>query len=154
MVEVISALAGHIQAGRHGVGRKGMGVILREVTGRDLVQAGWWPGTGPVVKATLERELGFALTGAPGHVSESGQTTVFSVAPDKLWIAAPLSAGLHGKLTAALPAAQGVVTELGHSRTVLRISGPSARELLARSFAIDTHPPVFPHSPASTPPVR
>ena len=34
MVEVISALAGHVESGRHGVERKGAGVIFRDVPGR------------------------------------------------------------------------------------------------------------------------
>ena len=144
MVEVISALAGHLTPGRHGIERKGEGVIFREVTGRDLVQVAWWQDTGAIVKSTLSRELGLAFGDSPRRVSESAQTTVFPVAPDKLWIAAPLAAGLHARLTAAIPAEQGVVTELGHSRTVMRISGASTRDVLARNFAIDLDPSVFP----------
>ena len=144
MVEVISALAGHARTGRHGVERKGAGVILRDVPGRDRVQVAWWPDTGPAVRAVLAKQLDVAMSDTPRRVSDSGQTTVFPVAPDKLWIAAPMAVGLHAKLSIALPVAQGVVTELGHSRTVIRISGPSTREVLARSFAIDLHPSVFP----------
>ncbi len=144
MVEIISALAGHLKPGRHGIERKGQGISMREVTGRDLVQVGWWPGTGSAVQATLAKELGCAIGEAKSRVSESGQTTVFLVAPDKVWVVAPAAANLHAKLTAALPSAQGVVTELGHSRTVIRLSGPSTRDLLARNFAIDLHASVFP----------
>ena len=144
MVEMISALAGHAATGRHGVERKGAGVILREVPGRDLVQVAWWPDTGPAVRAALARQLDLRIGDTSGRVSESGQTTVFPVAPDKVWIAAPMPTGLHAKLSMALSTAQAAVTELGHSRTVIRISGPSTREVLARSFAIDLHPFVFP----------
>ena len=144
MVEVISALAGHLKPGRHGVEHKGQGVTFREVTGRDLVQAGWWPNSGPAVQAMLAKELGFAIGDAKTRVSESGQTTVFPIAPDKVWVVGPVAANLFARLSAALPAEQGVVTELGHSRTVIRISGPSTRDVLARSFAIDLHPAVFP----------
>ena len=144
MVEIISALVGHLETGRHGIERKGRGVILREVTGRDLVQVGWWRDTGATAKQTLAKELGFAIAEGSRLVSESGQTTVFPIAPDKVWIAAPLEAELYRKLTASIPAEQGVATDLGHARTVVRISGPSARDVLARHIAIDLDPREFP----------
>lgn len=144
MVEIISALAGHLHPGRYGVERKGQGVVFREISGRDLVQVSWWPGTGPAVKAVLARELGFVIGEAKTRVSESGQTTVLPVAPDRLWITAPLEKDLYARLSKTFAADQCVVTELGQSRTVVRISGPSTRDVLARSFAIDLHPSVFP----------
>ena len=144
MTEVVSALSGHLKAGRHGIERKGDGVILRDVAGRDLVQVSWWPGTGDAVKAVLARDLGIGLGSTPGRVSETAQTTVFPVSPDKVWIAAPIADDVYARLSGALTAGQGVVTELGHSRTIVRISGPSARDVLARNFAIDLHPSVFP----------
>ena len=144
MVEIISPLASHLMPGRHGVERKGQGASFREVTGRDLVQVGWWPDTGTAVKATLAHELSLATGDSTRIVSEIGQITAFPVSPDKLWLAAPGETGLYAKLTAAIPAGDGVVTELGHARTVLRLSGLSARDVLARHIAIDLDPAVFP----------
>jgi sarcosine oxidase subunit gamma len=144
MVEIVSALAGHLKPGRHGRESKGAGVIIREVTGRDLVQVAWWPGTGTAVTDILARELDFAPAGHSRRASDNGPNTAFLVAPDRLWIAAPLSANLHPKLTRVIAPGLGVVTELGHSRTVLRLSGPSARDVLARHIAVDLDKSVFP----------
>ena len=143
MVDIVSALAGGLKPGRHGIERKGHGVTFREVAGRDLVQVGWWADTGPAVRALLAKELGLIVGDAKSRVSESGQTTLFPVAPDKVWVAAPYAANLYAKLSAALPIDQAVVTELGHSRTVIRLGGPSARDVLSRNFAIDLDPSVF-----------
>jgi methylglutamate dehydrogenase subunit D len=145
MVDIASALQGYVKPGRHGIERRGQGITIREISGRDLVQVGWWPATGPSVTSTLSKQLGFEISvSTTKRVAENSQTTVFPIAPDRLWIAAPVTDTLYSKLSAALPADQGVVTDLGQSRTVIRIGGPSTRDVLARSFAIDLHPAVFP----------
>lgn len=144
MVEIVSALAGLAKPGHHGANGKGTGVTLREVTGRDLVQVGVWRDTLGAVRTKLERELGTAMPTDTRHASGNEQITTFMVAPDKLWITGPLSLQLHAKLAAAIPASEGVITELGHSRTVLRIAGAKSRDLIARHVAVDLHPGVFP----------
>lgn len=144
MVEIVSALAGHLRPGRYGTDRKGQGVTLREVTGRDLVQVAAWRGTLPAVKQRLSAALGVPMPEGTRAATASGQITVLPIAPDKLWIAAPRGEKLHERLSALIPIAEGVVTELGHARTVVRMSGPSARDILARNFAVDLHPDAFP----------
>lgn len=144
MAEIMPVLAGHVAPGRHGATGNGPGVSLREVTGRDLVQVGVWRETLGAVAAKLERELGTAMPSNTRQASGSEQISAFMVAPDKFWITGPLALGLHDKLGAVIPAAEGVVTELGHSRTVLRVSGPRSRDLIARHVAVDLHPGVFP----------
>ena len=49
-----------------------------------------------------------------------------------------------GEELAEIAVASGtVVTELGHSRTILRVSGEAAREVLARGLPVDLEPGVF-----------
>ncbi len=74
----------------------------------------------------------------------AGSRSAFFVGPDKIWVTAPFAEGLSAKLGKLWPSSRAVVTELGHSRTVLRISGANARDVIARFLAVDTDPALFP----------
>lgn len=144
MAEIRSALQGHLKPGTHVRRGQVPGIILKDLPGRDLVQIGVWRETLEEARGTLELAIGFAVPSDTRRSIRDGQITVFMIAPDKYWIAAPAADGWLKKLQTAVPIALGVVTELGHARSVLRISGPSARELMARHVAIDLDPSAFP----------
>jgi sarcosine oxidase subunit gamma len=144
MVEVRSALGGHLKTGRHGAAVTSPGVILREVTGRDLVQVGAWRDTIETVKGRLASELGLAEAPAIGRAREGNAITAFMIAPDRIWVAGPRDRGLDGRLSKILEPDEAVVTELGHSRTVLRLAGANARDVLSRFVAIDLDAARFP----------
>lgn len=145
MAEILSALAGgHFAAGRYGAGKDAAGVILAEVEGRDLVQVGAWADTVTAVAAELGSALGFAAPAARGPAVSAGARTAFFVGPDKIWVTAPYAEALGVRLGKLWPTSKAVVTELGHSRTIVRVSGPKARDLIARFLAVDTDPALFP----------
>lgn len=144
MAEIESALGGHITTGHHGAGTGAAGVVLREIAGRDLLQIGAWPETVTSVAQELGAAIGAEAPAPRGPAVMSGARTAFFVGPDKIWVTAPFADGLSAKLGKLWPSAKAVVTELGHSRTVLRISGTNARDLIARFLAIDTDPALFP----------
>ena len=144
MVEIASALAGVLKPGRHGPPAKTAGLTLSEVKGRDVVQVGAWRETVDRVREKLAYDLGtLPATGTRAAVT-AGERTVIPVGPDKFLVVAPASDNLFQKLSAAFPASEAVVTELGHSRAILRIAGPNARDLVARYLAVDLDPSVFP----------
>ncbi len=147
MVEIRSVLEGHVKPGRHGLTVVHPGVVLREVTGRDLVQVGAWRDTIGSVRGRLASELGLAASPDLGRSAEGSTATVFMIGPDKLWITAPRDRDLFERLSKVLHPVDAVVTELGHSRTIIRIAGREARDVLARFVAIDLDPARFP--PAS-----
>ena len=144
MAEILSALAGHFAPARHGAGKGAAGVTLEEVTGRDLIQVGAWPQTLDAVAADLAAALGMPAPMPRGGAATKGHATAFFVGPDKIWVTAPFADGSSAKLAKRWPSSTAVVTELGHSRTVVRIGGPNARDLIARFLAIDTDPELFP----------
>ncbi len=127
---------------------------MREVGGRDLVQVGFWRDSGAAVREALAADLGFAMPESLGSSTSHAELTAFMVAPDKFWITAPLAAGLHGRLSKRFATAVAVVTELGHSRTVIRLSGPSVREVLAQLVAVDLDPKVFPLGSVAMTPIH
>jgi len=143
MVEVVSAFAGKLAPGRHAVAAEGRGVTFREILARDLVQVAWWSGSEIIVKGALAKDLGFVIAETPQMATERGLMTAFQVAPDRTWIAAPDVARLGRRLAAVIAPDRGVLTELGQAHSILRLTGPSAREVLARHLAIDLDPTVF-----------
>jgi len=141
MVEVISALAGHLPWGSLG---DGQGVELAEVTGHDMVQMAWWRDTDMMARAVLDEVLALTAGTGAGGARKSGDVTVFPVRPGAVWITAPASAGLRDRLAGSPLTGFGTITELGHAYTLLRLSGPRAPALLSRHVAVDVHPAVFP----------
>lgn len=144
MAEVVSAIAGHIASGRHGAPGPVAGIRLGEVTGRDLIQVGAWRETVDAVRLKLGVEIGADVAASPRMATVQRDMTVFLVAPEKFWVSAPRARAIGKRLGGLFPAVEAVVTELGHSRTVLSISGQRCRDLIARLMAIDTHRSVFP----------
>ncbi len=88
-----------------------------------------------------ELALATAITLFAGAVFSAA---VWFVGPDKIWVTASYADALGAMLGKLWPTSKAVVTELGHSRTIIRVSGPNARELIARFLAIDLDPAVFP----------
>lgn len=137
MAETRSALAGEFGPGRRGRSDGEPGVVLSEVTGRDLVQIGAWPDT---VKATAEHVRDITKLDWPADMTNavtSGGVTLFRIGPEKVWLTAPRGAGLGEQVAAQLPSTLAAVTELGHARTVLRLAGPDVRPLLHRLVPVD-----------------
>ena len=143
MPEVRSALqSGYPVPGHYGPEHL-QGVTLQEDLTRDLVQVTAWAAQCAAVAAALEEALSIAPPKSCGVATTNDMTTLFQVAPGRYWVSAPREARLMDKLSARIDSDLGAVTDLGHSRTTLRISGPAAREVLARGFAIDLDPTQF-----------
>ena len=149
MVEIVSALAGHLHSGAEGQVNNGIGMTLREVKGRDLVQVGAWPGTVTHAFARIAADLSLPAVPDPREPGErrsigNSDVTLFRVGPDKVWLTGPFEAKLGARLGKLFMATEAVVTELGHSRTTVRLIGPAVRQVLAQLVAIDLDPSLFP----------
>lgn len=137
MAETRSAIAGALAPGRRGRNDGEPGIVLSEITGRDLVQIGAWPDT---VKAAAEHVRDITKLDWPADMARavtSGGVTLFRVGPEKVWLTAPRGAGLGEQVAAELPASLAAVTELGHARTIVRLTGPEVRPLLQRLVPVD-----------------
>lgn len=144
MVEIMSALANAVKPGRHGAPTPTAGVTLGEVRGRDLTQVGAWHDSVDQVRGVLAAELGFAMPSGTRQAAAKGDVTVFMTGPDKWWITAPYTHYWHKRLSKVLTIGNGIATDLGHSRTIVSVSGPRARDLLLRTVAVDLDQKVFP----------
>ena len=142
MVDRLSALQGHITAGRFGAGDP-PGVSLSERSGLGAALLAAFPEDLSAVMTKANQALNLGLPG-PGQSVESGGVTALNIGPEKWLVTGAYKQDVPGKLSAAFSEMPAVgVTDLSHARTVIRVSGPRARDLLAKDTPLDFHPGSF-----------
>ena len=146
MAEILSALDGHVIAGRRGAVTEAPGVILSERQGLITVQLTAWPDTAAGVAAKAGEIAGTPMPPSMrlGITGAGGKPTVLQVGPERWWFLVSPTSDLGKRLQDGFPADQAVVTDLSHARTIVTITGPKGRDLLARILPIDTDPVVLP----------
>jgi len=85
--------------------------------------------------AAAERALGIALTTEIGAVAAAPGGQVFALSPSEWWLVS------SGAPVAELPALRTI--DLSEGRTVMRLAGPRARDVLAKGCGLDLHPSAF-----------
>ncbi|MEM7222616.1 MAG: sarcosine oxidase subunit gamma family protein [Pseudomonadota bacterium] len=90
-----------------------------------------------------EKKLGFALPLEANTAAGADDVSALWMAPDQWWVVAAEDSVQAGSLAASLAKLKAGVTEIGESRTCIRISGPKARALLAKGCPLDLHPSLF-----------
>lgn len=143
MAEVRSALASVCSGEdpRAAIERTGVGFVERPLG--DLVSVSAWPHSFELVCREMSAALDIKIPRDFRTAHGNSDHTLFMVAPQRFLICSN-SQELGALLTARFDTKSGVITELGHSRTRIRIQGPNARALLARGVAIDLDADVFP----------
>ena len=137
MAEPLSALDAMARAGRGGAASNAPGCVIAERRNLTVVQVAEIPGSRSD-RSALERLMGLTLP-EPGQAAASGARIALWVGPRRWFVVEPG----RGRLAVALEqAAAGsfAVTDLSHSRTVLRLSGASVFDVLAKGCAVDLHP--------------
>ena len=101
-------------------------------------------GRGESFRVAVERALGLALP-EPNRAAGKDGVGVLWLGPDE-WLVtctADHEAELVHSLGNALAGIHAAVTDVTDSRTVFRVSGPGAREVLAKGCTLDLHPRAF-----------
>ena len=88
--------------------------------------------------ARAEELIGVSLPSA-GHSASVGEVRVYWLGPDEWLLVGPAD---EAALAEVLRPAGGAVVDVSGQRTVIEISGPYAREVLAKGCALDLHPGV------------
>ncbi len=143
MPETRSALASIYKTGIFSASAVQPGLSIRERPLGDLVLVSAWPDTFDAVCCLLSQELETQMPETYRCSVVGVKCSVYMVAPRRLLICAD-DAGLGPKLAARFTTDQAVVSELGHSRTLIRLEGPETRALLSRGLPVDLDPSVFP----------
>jgi sarcosine oxidase subunit gamma len=142
MLETVSALAGVVGVGRHGVSHGAPGLLIQELDGLQIVSLAARRGQRGTLSAAVQQRWGVDLPGTPRCVVGEGVTFVWSGADQWLAIADADAGDLEAELRAAARSLASITAQ-GDGRVVLRLSGPAVRDLLSGVVAIDLHPRVF-----------
>ncbi len=142
-----SALAHLGIEGRGEVLRGGAGIAMTERPHRGIVNLRLDPENTEAM-AAFEAAFGFALPIAANDTAGDADTIALWLGPDEWWLVEPgpepeTGPALAEKLRAALAGHFAAVTEVGESRTCIRVSGPNARALLQKGCPLDLHASVF-----------
>ena len=96
-------------------------------------------------RSAVHRVLGVQLPLTPNTTTAADDLTAIWLGPDEwLLLTDHQSDALIADLQAALAGHVASVVDIGAGQTVIRLSGPSTLDVLARSCALDLHPTVFP----------
>jgi sarcosine oxidase subunit gamma len=95
------------------------------------------------VRAALETAFGVAPPVRPNTSAVGERMIVLWLGPGRWFVAEP-RAGAVTDWHHSVRAAGGWLTDIGHGRTAIRVSGHAARALLAHGVGPDLHPRVFP----------
>lgn len=142
MLEPRSALEGWING--QTVAPNGARVRLREITGLELIQLGFWPDTQNLVAERLKARIGTGIPEDHRAAAGTGNICVMRIAPLKIWISGQREGGLAGTIGAAVGTEAAAITDLSHARTILQIDGRAAADVVRRLITIDIHETVFP----------
>lgn len=132
----LSALEGHVEQGRYGASdAEAPGVVLEEILPRALVQLNGVSDPGSL-GGVLSR-LGISGTPAPRRAIRGESGDLLWTGADQWWVV-----GREGDMSAAqarelCAADDATALDLGHARTVVRVGGPMARDLLAKGCPLD-----------------
>ncbi len=125
------------------------GVILEETA--DMAIAGLQSRRGQTVAllAKLQAEFGAQAADAPRYV-RIGETAILGIGPGRWW--AVRASGGHGYAASLARDLAGLASVVDQSDgyRILQVSGPGARDFLARGVALDLHPRAFAVGAAAT----
>ncbi len=143
MLEQTSALVSHYQIGPAGdIGVDGPGATLHEIRDAGLWQISGWPETMDAVGAKLAGIVGADAAPGPLQSATGANGTLLRVQPFVWWLTRADAATATRVME--IDADQGTSLDLSQSRTVIRIEGPRARDLLNRGLPTDLRPAMLP----------
>jgi methylglutamate dehydrogenase subunit D len=128
-----------LQRGRHGRAA-GTGTKLRQIAPRMLVSVIGGKGKAEPLASAAKQAFGVALPDVPRMAR--GQSISFLWSGHQHWLAVADQPDLLSRLRANLGAFASL-SDQSDSRVILELSGPAARQALAKLVPIDLHPRAF-----------
>jgi heterotetrameric sarcosine oxidase gamma subunit len=145
MVERLSALASVYRPGDFGTPGPVPAIVIAERRPLAMVQVAAFGGEGDVMTG-MAGAVGVTPDPRPNRAATGGDTSVLWLGAGRWLVVEPVrpDRDLEQVLRRALPETGAAVTDLSESRTVLRIAGPRARDVLAKGCPVDLHARAFP----------
>lgn len=145
MVDGLSPLDGHVEAGVYGARQDEPGVALAERRLASLVQVCAWPDTVDRIEAVVAAVTGCSMPTQPNGSSSADGHVVMSLGPGRYLIESD-DPRLAQKFDEQIDADLGAITDLSHARIAIRVDGPRATWVLSKGLALDLDPRAFPPS--------
>ena len=146
----LSALAGIAVPGRYDKDEGEPSVVITELTGLGLATVACRKGQASALSAAVRKAYGVDLP-ASSRVAQGATISFIGYGPGQ-WLAvseALANEALASELAAKLQGLASVSDQSG-GRTVLRVSGNRARDVLAKGLPLDLDPRAFPLGSAAT----
>jgi sarcosine oxidase subunit gamma len=118
-------------------------VSLSEVRPTAILQIQAWPDTLGTVEAVVTQALGIEEPPRAGHATWFHHGSIAAIGAGR-YLVSTTDREVAATLVTAFSSADATVTDLSHGRTVLRLEGDAAAELLARCVPLDFDLSVFP----------
>lgn len=135
-------------AGRHGVKDGAAGLSMGELAGFELVQVMARRGQGDAAAKAGADAYGKAAPVKPEAV-EAGDALLIWSGPDQFLVLSARDAGPAMEKARSSFAGTASLSEQSDGRSLLRIAGPRARDMLAKVCSLDLHPDMFPVATAA-----
>ena len=149
-LHALSALAGIAVPGRFGKPDGEPGVMIGELSGLGLATLASRQGQDAALKSAVLRAYGVHLP-ENSRVAQGSAVSFIGYGPGQ-WLGVSESLAheaLAGDLSQRLAGLASISDQSG-GRTVLRVSGPRARDVLAKGLPVDLDPRAFPLGSAAT----
>lgn len=119
-------------------------VFLADGGPQGIVQIAAWPDTAAAVADGLQLALGTAPPSVANRWTGAADTArLVWTGPHRWWLVTP-DPVMAERAIAGLAPGQATLSEQGAGRSLLRVTGPAARDLLAKLCPLDLHPDTFP----------
>ena len=120
------------------------GVVLGEAAHRTIINIRG-DSSDAAFTTAVKTITGVDLPVKANTVNEAGDTSILWLGPNEWWVVSlpDRADALVMGLRQAFQGQHTAVIDVSESRTVITISGPRARDVLARGISLDLHPRVF-----------
>ncbi len=138
-----SALHGIIEQGTYG--RKiagGPSITLRERPNLSIIQVAAYADTAEITGTVIQNLVGAFPPSVPNRSVVVDSTQICWIGPHKWWIIETDQRRRAESIASDLGDGAAITTQ-GHGRSCIRLSGPSARDLLPKGCTLDFHPSQF-----------
>ena len=130
-------------AGRHGVKESAAGLTMAELSGFELVQVMARRGMWSAADQACKEVYGKAAPARPQVIEADGALLVWS-GPDQFLVLSARGGGSAMERARLAFAGMASLSEQSDGRSLIRIAGARARDMLAKVCSLDLHPGVFP----------
>ena len=125
-------------------------LVFGERRGWSLTEIAAFADTADVVARKLEGLTGLAAPKSTAKPARGSGNTVIRVGHGKFWVFGSEGSDLAARALETLDPAEGAVTPLSHSRSIITIAGPPGFEVLKKGIALDFSDTAFPVGAAAT----